>query len=514
MSSVINRETKGLSSAVDRLIAALCDPARENKAAILFLSIYSCLWYVYWVVSRSSRDMHPDIAEMLVWSRELALGYPKHPPLPAGILWAWFAVFPVTDWAYTLLAVLNIALGLYFAFRLSAQWLDGEKRAAALLLLAVIPFYNFLGFKFDQNSLLIPLWALSMWALVRALDTRGFGWAILCGVAAAGAMLTKYWSVFLLLAMAATALSDPRRRSYFRSAAPYVTAATFLILTTPHLVWLIQNHFPPLTWIGARRSADTFAFWLRSFLSYTLGTFAYSLPALVLYGLGTRPSGAAIRDSLWPSDPVRRRAAILFWVPLIAPLAVAIVRAMQLVSLWNIPALNLLPVLLLSSPRISLPRFSVKVMAIVALGLPLVMLLAAPGVAYYKVRYGTENYGLYARLAGEVLAAEWKTSTTAPLRIVAGPFGLASTAAAYLPERPATFADFSRYLSPWIDQQRIDRQGMAIVTPAGDAHWLAQAEKYSGAIPFKEVVIRRKWLWWQSAPRRFLIAIVPPKQAQ
>ena len=502
-----------IGAAADRLIDALSDSTRENKAAIVFLSVYSGLWYLYWIVSRSSRDMHPDMAEMLVWASELSLGYPKHPPLPAGILWVWFSIFPVSDWAYTLLAVLNIALGLYFAFRLCAQWLHGEKRAAVLFLLAVIPFYNFLGFKFDQNSLLIPLWALAMWGLIRALDTRGLGWAALCGAAAAGAMLTKYWSFFLLIAMAATAFSDPRRQSYFRSAAPYVTAAVFLALTMPHLVWLIQNQFPPLRWIGARRAAESFGFWLRAFLSYTIGTVAYASPALILYVLGTRPSRAAIVESLWPADPIRRRAAILFWIPLLAPLAVGIARAMQLVSLWNIPALNLLPVILLSSDKIVLPRFSVKVMAIAALALPVVMLLAAPGVAYFKLRYGTENYGIYARLAGEAVAEEWRNATPEPLRIVAGPFALVSTAAAYLPGRPATYSDFSGYLSPWIDKNRIDRQGMAIVTPAADAYWRGEARKHSGAASFKEVVVRKKWLWWESKPERFLIAIVPPKAA-
>ena len=215
--------------------------------------------------------------------QELSLGYPKHPPLPAFILWLWFSVFPVSEWAYTLLAVVNIAIGLYFAFRLCGEWLHAEKRAAVMLLLAVIPFYNFLGFKFDQNSLLIPLWALAMWGLVRSLDGGRLGWAVLCGAAAAGAMLTKYWSLFLMLAMATTVLFDQRRNAYFRSPAPYVAAAVFLILTVPHLVWLIQNDFPPLRWVGVRRTAHSPIFWWRAFTNYILGTVAYGSAAVLLF---------------------------------------------------------------------------------------------------------------------------------------------------------------------------------------------------------------------------------------
>ena len=170
MSSSFQSALGAISRAFERLVDGLCDPARENRAALVFLLIYSSLWYAYLMISRTTTDMHPDMAEMLTWMQELSLGYPKHPPLPAFILWLWFSVFPVSEWAYTLLAVVNIAIGLYFAFRLCGEWLHAEKRAAVMLLLAVIPFYNFLGFKFDQNSLLIPLWALAMWGLVRSLD--------------------------------------------------------------------------------------------------------------------------------------------------------------------------------------------------------------------------------------------------------------------------------------------------------------------------------------------------------
>ena len=383
-----------------------------------------------------------------------------------------------------------------------------------MLLLAVIPFYNFLGFKFDQNSLLIPLWALAMWGLVRSLDGGRLGWAVLCGAAAAGAMLTKYWSLFLMLAMATTVLFDQRRNAYFRSPAPYVAAAVFLILTVPHLVWLIQNDFPPLRWVGVRRTAHRPIFWWRAFTNYILGTVAYGSAAVLLFLLGTRPSSAAIWDSLWPSDRMRRRTIPLYWVPLLASLIVAIVRNIQLISLWNIPALNLLPVVLLNSDRIKLPRFSVKVMAIVALSFPLAMIPVAPCVAYYKIRYGAENHSLFAGLAGNAAAAQWHAKTSAPLRILAGPFGLVATASAYMPEHPIVYSDFSRYLSPWVDQQRIDRQGMAIIVPADDPRWVREVRKRARGADFKEVSLTRRWLWWESEPQRFLIGILPPKTAR
>ena len=152
----------------------------------------------------------------------------------------------------------TLAAGICSRSSSSAEWLAREKLAAVPFLLAVIPFYNFLGLKWDQNSILIPLWALAMWAMLRALATRHLGWAALAGLAAAAAMLTKYWSVFLLAALAFTALADRRRGAYFRSAAPWVTAGVFIAAVAPHAWWLMRRELSAdhLGDVAALRAVD------------------------------------------------------------------------------------------------------------------------------------------------------------------------------------------------------------------------------------------------------------------
>ncbi len=350
-----------------------------------------------------------------------------------------------------------------------------------------------------------------MWALIRSLDTRKAGWAILCGAAAAAAMLTKYWSVFLFLAMGLTVLADKRVKDYFRSPAPYLTMATTLIILAPHIWWLVVHDFPPLRWVATRRHSLGVADWFSGFISFTVGLVAYAAATLILYFLGTRPSRAAFIESWWPADTIRRRAAILFWTPILVPIAVAALMRTTLVSLWNVPALNLLPVMLMSSPKIVLPRFSLKVMAIVAVLVPLVSIVFAPGVAWLRLKYGGENQASYARIVGEALSQEWKKTTDKPLRLMAGPFGLISTAAAYAPEKPSTFAEFDPYLSPWVDQARIDREGMAIACPSDFLLCLDNIKEYAPDRPRQDFIITRKWLGFESPSERFTIVILPPK---
>ena len=490
----------------------LADPARRRWTALVFVLGYGALWFVYAVIAKSSQDLNADMAEMIVWTRELALGYSKHPPLTAWILWVWFGAFPLADWAYFLLSVITLGCGIYLVIELSAEWLGREKLAAVPFLLAAIPFFNFLGLKWDQNSLLIPLWALAMWAMLRALATRHLGWAALAGLAATAAMLTKYWSVFLVAALAFAALADKRRVAYFTSAAPWVTAGVFVLAVAPHAVWLVVENFPPATWVTTRRISTSSAELWGSFGKFVIGSFAYAGVALLLVVGFIRPTHAAIADSWFPWDD-RRVATILFWTPLLLPFVPAIAKSIVLLSVWNIPALNLLPVMALGSPRVVVPRVTVQRIASVVTMFTLLAAMASPVVAFALLKLGVENDANYARLVMQAAEREWRQVTDKPLKLIAGPFGLVSSAAFYGTDRPSTYADFSPYLSSWVDDARIAREGLAVIV-ATESVYFDMANKYIAAAPVArrtEVTLERRWLGFTSAPRKFVIAIVPPK---
>jgi hypothetical protein len=493
----------------------LSDPKRRIRVALGLALAYALVWALYATVAKSSQGINVDMGEMLVWVREPALGYPKHPPFLAWELAAWFAIFPLADWSYYLLSGLNLGIGLFAAFVLAGEWLTGVKRAAVPFLLAVIPFYNFLGLKFDQNSALIPLWAFTTWAFVRSLDSRSNGYAVLAGLLAAACMLSKYWSVFLLLALGLAALCDRRRGAYFRAPAPYVTALVAAAAFAPHAYWLVREHFPPMTWVTTRRTSESLADALRSLSEYSFGTLGYASVAILMVLLLVQPSWRALRDGMWPRDDAdRRTAAILFWTPLIVPIAVAFATRTNLLSLWNTPALNLLPVILLGSPLIAVSREQVARMASVAITVSLLALAAAPIVAFAAFRTGVENYAVYSREVAAALDREWQRSTDRPLRLVGGPFVLVSSVAMYGRDRPSTFADFSPYLSPWATADRIARQGIAVVCPRNEPWCVERLNAMAGAGGRTvDVVLTPHWLGFAGAPQDFVFAIIPPRMS-
>src|SRR5207244_7906893 len=137
---------------------------------------------------------------------------------------------------------------------------------------------------------------------VRSFQTLRPRDAVLAGVAAAFAMLGKYWSIYLLVGLGIAALSDPRRGAYFRSAAPWITAVAGLIVLAPHLVWLVDNDFGPLRYGRAVHDGETLLQALNGAAFYFFGSLGYAALPVLLALLAARPARDALAHTLWPTS--------------------------------------------------------------------------------------------------------------------------------------------------------------------------------------------------------------------
>ncbi len=110
---------------------------------------------------------------------------------------------------------------------------------------------------------------------------------------AAGCMLGKYWSVFLLAGLAIAALIDKRRASYFRSAAPWITIAVGLAVIAPHLLWLYRNDFDAVRLRHVRARRQTVRRHFVCALGYLAGSVGYV--AIPVHHRARLPRGRAAR---------------------------------------------------------------------------------------------------------------------------------------------------------------------------------------------------------------------------
>jgi hypothetical protein len=499
---------------VPALLDALADPARSERTALALLAAYTAVWTLYGALAKSSQDIHFDMGEMVAWSRDVTFGTPKHPPFGAWLVRLWFSIFPLTDWSYYLFAILLAAFALWVSWRISARYLDGDKRAVGLALMTLIPFFNFHALKYNANTVMIPLWAATTWLFLRSFETRSLLFAALAGLAAAAATLGKYWSIVLLVSLGLAALTDPRCRAYFRSPAPYVTVLVGGAAMVPHLAWLYANHFSAFGYALASHPASLMsAIW--SGFDYIIGAFAYLVvPTLLVVALA-RPSAATIADTLWPRDPERRTILLMFVLPFLLPAVAAIITREDVVSLWAMGSLTLFPVVLMSSPSLAISRAAATIVLAIAIAFPVVATAAAPGIAIIIHRNGLSNFADHYSLVADAVAKAWHQATDQPLRLVGSYDNLVDGVVFYLPDRPSTFEVVKPERTPWVDEARIARDGIALVCPMSITLCVDAVNKRAAASPDakrSEVEISRSFFGIAGAPERYLIVTIPPRE--
>ncbi len=503
-------------AALGRLLDAVSDRRRSGRTITLVLIVYCIFWTLFDVLAKASQDIHFDMGEMVAWSREVFLGTPKHPPLPTWIVRAWFEIFPLASWAYALLAIATAATALGAAWTLFGDYLDARKRAVAMALLTLVPFFNFLCFRYNANTAMLPWWALATLFFLRSFETRRSDVAALAGIAAAGAMMVKYWSIVLIVSLALAAVIDQRRRLYFRSAAPYVTAAAGALALAPHAIWLYANDFVPFRYALDSHPGTT-AQVLLSGITYIVGAISYGFIPILFVTLAARPSRAVIAEAWWPTDPRRRLLVLVFVLPLIVPALLAIVSRERVVSLWAIGGMTLLPVILLSSPRVVISRTAALRMLGAAVALPLLAIIAAPLVAVTAHWAGAANYRDQYRLIAAAADQFWRNTTDHPLRTVGSYDNVLYGSVFYFPERPTTLEIVSPYLTPWTTEARIARDGILLYCPTAKTQCMDALEARfaeNGRAKRTEVEISRSFLGMRGRSTRYAIAAIPPDAAR
>ncbi|HYA07208.1 MAG TPA: glycosyltransferase family 39 protein [Xanthobacteraceae bacterium] len=496
----------------ERLFDALTDPARCERTMAFMLAGYAAVWTLYAVVAKGSQDIHFDMGEMVAWSREVTLGTPKHPPIAAWLVRAWFDVMPAVPWAYYLFAMAMATIALWIAWRVAARYLSPDKRLLGIALLTVVPFYNFHALKFNANTVLMPLWAATTWWFLRSLETRRAGWAVIAGLGAAAAMLGKYWSIFLIGGLGLAALTDPRRGSYFRSPAPWLTIAAGAAMIAPHLVWVANHDFGPFRYAFGAHPATYGVAALYAILFFG-GIIAFVAAPMIINLIVTRPSMAAIGDSIWPLPGERRTAIVALVSPIFLAAFGSILLKMRIGALWTMSGMTLLPVALLSSPLVTVPRKAATAVLALAIAYPIVMLAASPMIAMVIHHEGVPNYAAHYQLIARAIERAWRARAAKPLRIVGSYSTLVNGVVFYFEEQPATLDIMTPAQTPWVDDDAIKRDGAVIVCPMPETYCIDAMNKYGARFAnaeIEDVSLARRFFGALDKPVQYRIMVIPP----
>src|SRR6266567_3549810 len=239
---------------IRRLAAWLVANAGDPRTALWlvsgFAALHAVLWTVVLVELKTGQDIHMDVAEAFGWGQKFLLGYGKHPPLSGWVAGLWFRVFPVTDWASYALAMATLGCGMVICWLLALRVVDHRRAFLVVVMLALYPIFNFKGFKYNPDLLQLVTLPLVVLAYLDAFEKRSVRSGIWLGLAGALALMTKYWVLTMIGAVGLAALIHPQRLQFLRSPAPWVAISALVLAMIPHLTWLKQVDFAPLTYAG------------------------------------------------------------------------------------------------------------------------------------------------------------------------------------------------------------------------------------------------------------------------
>jgi hypothetical protein len=219
----------------------------------------------------------------------------------------------------------------------------GDKRVIVILLLMLLPAYQFHAQRFNANTVLLAVWPLATYCFLRSFETRTLLWSAAAGVLCAVAMLGKYYSIFLIAGFAIAAIAHPQRRSYLTLESPMGLDHCGLIALAPHLHWLATTGAMPFQYAVDAHSGWTFSGALWEVAMFFAGIGGYlAIPAIALL-LMTLAHLRTFAGNLHQLDSGLLLLAIIFTVTITLPAIVAIVLVTDLPPLRICKDCSLLP---------------------------------------------------------------------------------------------------------------------------------------------------------------------------
>ena len=490
---------------------------RGGRIPLLLLG-FVVVWLAFLMIAYAGGDLHSDVLETWTLGRSVEWGYSKHPPLMGWIARAWTSVFPLTNWSFQLMALTNAAIALWAVDLISRRFASGDKRIIVLLLLMLLPVYQFHAQRFNANAVLLPTWPIATYCFLRSFETRAIGWAVAAGAAAALAMLGKYYSVFLILGFSVAAICHPQRRAYFASLAPGVSVAD-----QGRRAWaasaLARHDRRPAVRLcagaahrqGLRRVADRSGAF-RPRRRRGPGDPGGNLCADVgrpLQGIVAgfprhefRPVAAVARSASPPSCFRRSRSIGL---------------GADMPPMWALQGLFLLVIPMVCGTSYRIERlYSVNLAAVVVATALFAAAVVAPVHAYYRNSHPLHEGRNFYALAADELTRRWHEQFNPPLSAVGGDDGLAFAMAFYSPDHPLYE---ERLVLPFTDvlpRHATFEHGWAALCYGGDAPCIASMERVAAYAPRSvnaEFVVQSSLLGEPGATQRFTALMVPPADA-
>jgi hypothetical protein len=424
------------------------------------------LWWVFPSLFFASPP--GELPVVLAVGHEFQLGSYWGPPLA---FWLADVAFDVGgSVAVYLLAQACVLVAFWAVFTLGRAIVGIHHAAFAVLLMVGISAFSAPTPSFGPQVLAMPLVALSLLSLWRAVgERRRVSWFVL-GLELGLLLLTTYAGLILLALIIVFLAATRRGRRSLQSSDPWLASILIVVVLFPHLIWLDLSN--GLTTLGLQplQKEDASIAFLKDWLGLFEAILVAHIGLMILVALGSKwhmrteeKVPVFVRSF---TDPFARRFVYFF---ALAPGLVAVTVAAVLGE--RQPVGGIAPHLLLSGLAIivlagnSIPWHRPRMVGIAWLVLLLTPpLVAAAGILLLPwTGLSSVDVSRPANAMGRFFADSFERRTGSPVRIVSGDVRLSALVALGSRQRPSLYFYDHPERSPWVTTADIRRKGAVVV---------------------------------------------------
>ncbi len=439
----------------------LVSESKVRKLLWLFFLLHFVVWVFMPAIMRCNLPF--DSAEGIAWGHVWALGYDKHPLLAPWLTAGITDLFGVVGWPVYLISQISVLLCFWSVWRVASAMLPAIQALVSVMLLEGVYYYNIASEQFNPNVLMLSMWGVTAMSFDFA-SLRGGKLRWVCvGVFAGLAMITKYESAILLMALFSFTLINDQARSHYKSGHILYALVAFCFVCLPNFIWLVQHHFLPLLYTEGRLNNDHYPYGLDHVFHpgmYVIEQAGAIFPVFIYF----LPFFFCDREC----HSVGSFNKLFLWTvgagPFLIILVYSILAGAWINSLWAFPIFSFVGVMLISwykpiMNEVSLHRFFL--LFLILFGITWI----ARAIAFWTGPY-LSHQGNASIFPGKLLSARvmeiWHTHYASPLPFIAGQRTLVSNAAAYSKDKPAPFYAWKLEESPWIKNEDAVRKEGAV----------------------------------------------------
>ena len=460
-----------------RLVEAV--ERRPGAAFAVFLAVHGVLWTALPALLYVNVPL--DLIEALTYGREWQLGYDKLPPLPWWLVEIVYRGFGV-DTAYYALSQLVVIVAFIAVWKTARPLVGAVGALAAILMIDGLHYFNFTAAKFNHDVIQLPFWAIAGFAFHAGLRQRRLGYWVLLGLVLGLALWAKYFVVVLAVPLLLFAFIDRDARRALATPGPWIAAALALVVTAPHLVWLVRNNFLPFHYVEARAMPVHGLFdHLLHPAEFLGGQIFFLLPALLIAAplFFPAPSNGKALPSAHADAFDRRIITLLAFGPAATVLALSAITGRGTVTMWGYPLWLFLGLWLVLFARAALDK--VRLLRISALWAGVFALWAIAFAADYTVLPNFDHRDRAAFFPGDLLSAaitqRFKQATGRDPAYIIGSMWDGGNVAHYsaLRPQPRVLIDGLPRRAPWIDLADLRAKGAVVVWTDSDPRVLPKS---------------------------------------